>query len=89
MFDVGATKTDPEGTRNIDHPWHLYANNEDPFICPVLALAQYLIDHPNILAGKCPLFEGSGQYDQYNNILSDIVSSKEHRGYIHVLGYAP
>jgi hypothetical protein len=23
MFDVGATKTDPEGTWNIDHHWHI------------------------------------------------------------------
>jgi hypothetical protein len=89
MFDVGATKTDPEGTRNIDHPWHIYANNEDPFICPVLALSRYLIDHPDILAGKCPLFEGSGQYDRYSNILSDVMSSTEHRDKFISLGMVP
>jgi len=60
MFDVGATKTDQEGVRNIDHPWHIYSNHEDPFICPLLALARYLIDHPNVLAGKCPLLKDQG-----------------------------
>ena len=79
MFDGGTTKTDQEGVCNIYHPWHIYSNHEDPFICPLLALACYLIDHFNILAGKCPLFEGSGQYDQYSKILFDIVSSIEHR----------
>jgi hypothetical protein len=89
MFDVGSTKTDPEGIRNIDHSWHIYANNEDPYIFPLLALSQYLIDHPNILSGTCPLFEGSGQYDLYSNILADIVSSKEHRDTFISLGMIP
>ena len=30
LFEIGRTKTDQEGTRNIDHPWHLYANCEFP-----------------------------------------------------------
>ena len=51
MFEVGTTKTDQEGTRNIDHPWYIYSNNEYPYICPMLALARHLIDHPHILAG--------------------------------------
>jgi hypothetical protein len=88
LFDIGKTKTDQE-TQNIDHPWHVYSNNECPYICPALALACYLIDHPNILAGKCPLFEGSGQYDCYNNILPDIVSSKEHKDTFVSLGMPP
>jgi hypothetical protein len=28
LFDIGKTKTDQEGTKNIDHPRHVYANNE-------------------------------------------------------------
>jgi hypothetical protein len=89
LFDIGTTKTDQEGTRNIDHPWHVYSNNECPYICPVLALARYLIDKPHVLAGNCPLFEGSGQYDRYSNILADIVSSKEHRDTFISLGIIP
>ena len=25
LFDMGQTKTDQDGTRNIDHPWHVYS----------------------------------------------------------------
>jgi hypothetical protein len=56
LFDIGKTKTNQEETQNIDYPWHVYSNNECPNICPALAMARYLIDHPHILAGKCPLF---------------------------------
>jgi hypothetical protein len=42
MIDMGKTKTDQDGTKNIDHPWHLYANNHCPYICPVLAIARHL-----------------------------------------------
>ena len=74
LVDVGKTKTDQEGTRNIDHPWHLYGNTEHPYICCFLALGRHLISNPNILAGKCAIFEGSGQDDIYNQILFDLVS---------------
>ena len=89
MFEVGTTKTDQEGTRNIDHPWHIYSNNEYPYICPMLALARHLIDHPHILAGKCPLFEGSSQYDRYSNIFASIIFSPEHRDTFISLGMIP
>lgn len=89
LFDIGKTKTDQEGTKNIDHPWHVYANNECAYICPVLALARHLITYPKILAGNCPLFEGSGQYVRYNNILNEIVSSNEHRNKFVSLGMPP
>ncbi len=89
LFDIGKTKTDQEGTKNIDHPWHVYSNNECAYICPVLALARHLITNPKILAGNCSLFEGSAQYDRYNHILHDIVSSNEHRNTFVALGMPP
>jgi hypothetical protein len=89
LFCMGKTKTDQEGTKNIDHPWHVYANNECAYICPVLALARHLITNPKILVGNCPLFEGSGQYDRYNHILNEIVSSDEHRNMFVALGMPP
>ena len=78
MIDMGKTKTDQDGTKNIDHPWHLYANNHCPYICPVLAIARLLINNPIILAGQCDLFEGSGQYDRLNKILGEVVSHDDH-----------
>lgn len=86
MIDMGKTKTDQDGTKNIDHPWHLYANNDCPYICPVLAIARHLINNPTILSGQCDLFEGSGQYDRLNKILSDVVYQSEHRDRFAALG---
>ena len=63
LFEIGRTKTDQEGTRNVDHPSHLYSNCEFPQICTFLALARHLISCPKILEGGCVLFEGSDQYD--------------------------
>ncbi len=39
LFEIGRTKTDKEGTCNINHPWHLYANCEFSQICIFLAMA--------------------------------------------------
>eukprot|EP00804_Cyclotella_cryptica_P025704 CCRYP_002907-RA/>CCRYP_002907-RA protein AED:0.33 eAED:0.33 QI:0/0/0/1/0/0/2/0/270 len=47
-------------------PWHVYANPDAPWICPVLAFARYLFCYPDILRGGAPLFEGSNQYNRYS-----------------------
>ena len=86
MIDMGKTKTDQDGTKNIDHPWHLYANNHCPYICPVLAIARHLINNPTIMSGQCDLFEGSGQYDRLNKILGEVVYQSEHRVRFAALG---
>jgi len=86
MIDMGKTKTDQDGTKNIDHPWHLYANNHCPYICPVLAVARHLINNPIILSGQYDLFEGTGQYDRLNKILVDVVYQSEHRDRFAALG---
>lgn len=79
-FEIGPTKTDPEGKKNLDHPFHVYSVPENPAICPVLAMAKHLVNRPQILKGKCALFEGSNQYAHYNGILRNIiVQSKDHR----------
>lgn len=60
-FEIVPTKTDPEGKKNLDHPFHVYSVPENPAICPVLAMAKHLVNRPQILKGKCALFEGSNQ----------------------------
>ncbi len=89
LFDIGKTKTDQEGTKNVDHPWHVYSNPEDPYICPFVAMGCHLMSNPNILAGKCALFEGSGQYDRFNKIFLDIVSDTKYRKKFVSLGMPP
>ena len=63
IFDFAKTKTDQKGIKNIDHPWHVYANPLDPIVCPVLVLARYMIINPSILTGQTNLFEGKSQYE--------------------------
>lgn len=89
LFDVGKTKTDQEGTRNIDHPWHLYSNVEHPHICCFLAMGRHLISNPTILAGKCSIFEGTGQYDRFCRILYDMVADPRYRDRFVSLGMPP
>jgi hypothetical protein len=77
LFEFGKSKTDQEGGKHTDHPWHVYANPLVPEICPVLALARYLLAHPNVLKGNCKLFEGVSQYERFSNIFTDIIKSNE------------
>ena len=39
MFDFANTKTDQEGIKNIDHPWHVYENPLEPVVFTMIALA--------------------------------------------------
>ena len=61
LFDMGITKTDQEGTKNIDHPWHVSSCPEHPEICAHLALARHIMANPTVLNGQVPLFEGNSQ----------------------------
>ena len=51
-------------------PWHVYANPNKPWMCPVLALSMYLFCYPDVLRGDAPLFEGNYQYRRYSTRLS-------------------
>ena len=89
LYDIGKTKCDQDGTKNVDHPWHVYANPLMPEICPVLAMGRYIICNPTILSGQCDLFEGSSQYDRFNKIFNDIVDHDDHRQSFISLGIPP
>ena len=45
-FAIGPTKTDQEGKKHVDHPFHVYSCPENPVICPVLSLCKHLICRP-------------------------------------------
>ena len=40
-----------------DRPWHVYSNPNSPHLCPVLALAKYILTHPDLLQEGSPLFQ--------------------------------
>jgi hypothetical protein len=78
-FEIGPTKTNQEGKKHVDHPFHLYSCPENPVICPFLSLCKHLICRPQILAGNCHLFEGSNQYEHLFSVLCSIVKAPEHK----------
>ena len=85
LFDIGK-KTDQEGTKHIDHPWHVYSNPEYPEMYPFLAMACHLICDPTILNVQCHLFEGSEQYERFNIIFLEIVGHPKYRQRFIALG---
>ena len=48
-----------------DRPWHVYSNPNSPHLCPFLALAKYLLNHPYLLQEGSPLFPGDPQYERF------------------------
>ena len=89
LFNMGVTKTDQEGVKNVDHPWHVYSCPEYPEICAHLAVARLIMANPEILNGQTKLFDGKSQYERFNGLFRRIVSSDEHRGDFASLGISP
>jgi hypothetical protein len=56
VFTIGVTKIDQESTLNIDHLWHVYSNPRCPELFSMLAMGQYLMCNPSIVADECSLF---------------------------------
>eukprot|EP00804_Cyclotella_cryptica_P001238 CCRYP_012739-RB/>CCRYP_012739-RB protein AED:0.12 eAED:0.12 QI:0/0.71/0.62/1/0.71/0.62/8/4111/127 len=59
VFEFAKTKGNQTGDEF--GPWHVYANPQAPWICPVLAFARYLFCYTDVLRGDAPLFQGSAQ----------------------------
>ena len=89
LFNMGVTKTDQEGVKNVDHPWHVYSCPEHPEICAHLAVARLILANPEILNGQTKLFDARSQYERFNGLLRKIVSSEEHRDDFASLGISP
>lgn len=58
LFDMGPMKTDQNGTRNVDHPWHVYSCREYPEICAQLLLARLVMENTLILNGRTDFLRG-------------------------------
>ena len=81
----GHSKTDQLGD-NAKYPWHLFANPDDPVMCPVLVLSMYFGCCFNTLQlGESPLFPGHMHHDHFCNLLEQILH--EHKEGLHELGY--
>ena len=73
LFDFSNTKINQEGIKNIDHLWHLYENNLELVVCPLISLARCIIAYPTIITGQRNLFEGHSQYERFNKIFNEVV----------------
>ena len=45
-FEIGPTETDQNGTKHVDHPFHVYVCPETPAICPLVAFCKHLLCRP-------------------------------------------
>ena len=64
IFFFGKSKRNQTG-EDADRPFHVYSNPENPEVCPVLALATYLVAYPDVLRTRGLLFPGSSQYSRF------------------------
>ena len=60
-----------------------------PKICAHLFFVRHIIVNPTVLNRQTQLFEGRSQYERFNAIFRDIVSSPEHRDKFASLGITP
>ena len=61
LFFFGKSKRNQTG-EDADRPFHVYSNPENPEICPVLALANYLVAYPDVLR-SCLLYTSPSPRD--------------------------
>ena len=64
--------------------WHVYSNLKNPELCPVLVLEMYLLSHPDLLNGNCPLFPRNNQYERFMKIFHRVIH--ENKETFHILG---
>ena len=77
QFFFGTHKRSQTG-ENSSEPWHVYANPENPFICPILALSKYVFANPDLVNdGKNLLFPGEHQYERFIKIFNKAISSND------------
>lgn len=66
-----------QGGENSENPWHVYSNPRAPHLCPVLALAKYVLSNPDILKQGCPLFPGMSQYERFRGIFNKVINKNQ------------
>ena len=81
IFLFPKSKCDQTG-RNSDQLWHVYANPQNPKVCPVLALAKYIFSFSGIIGaiggdGEKKIFPGSEQYSRFMRSLKKVVKKNK------------
>ena len=84
LFDFANTKINQEGIKNIDHLWHLYENNLELVVCPLISLSRWIIAYPPIITGQRNLIKVHYPYERINKIFNEVV--RTHRSEFECLG---
>ena len=69
-------KSDKLG-ENKDEPRHVYSNPVIPAVCPIRALASYLLLFPDIVSENTKLFPGDRQRSRFNRLFHEILMRNE------------
>ena len=72
LFFFSKSKGNQTGEAS-EHPWHVYSNPQNPCLCPVLALARYLLSNPDVVKNKGLLFPGEYQYNRFMGIFHKVI----------------
>ncbi|KAL7524807.1 hypothetical protein ACHAXR_003117, partial [Thalassiosira sp. AJA248-18] len=88
VFEFAKSKGHQKGEEHVG-PWHVYSNPQMPWLCPILALAMYLLCYPDVLKGDVPLFPGTEKsvYNRYADRFNKLV--KQMKKPLAKLGFAP
>jgi hypothetical protein len=88
VFRFVKSKGDQTG-RNKDQAWHVYANPNNPAVCPVLGMACYIFANPGIFGARADiemeeiegtsqhygrLFPGAYQYERFMECMHRIIA---------------
>ena len=76
VFQFVKSKGHQNGKKHVG-PWHVYDNHEEPHLCVVLSLAQYLFTYPQLLREETSLFQGTSQYNRYAKLFLQMISNNK------------
>ena len=63
---------------NKEEARHIYSNPQDPAVCPIRALASYLLVFPDIFVEANKLFPGNDQKKRFNQCLHRVMHNNIH-----------
>lgn len=87
VFMFSKSKSQQDGAEEYLGPWHVYANPQKPWLCPILAIARFCFMYPEVFTGNRPLFEGKNSYSRYQKVFTQLLH--DHSRELRQLGVEP
>ena len=76
VFHFAKSKGHQDGEEHVG-PWHVFANPDEPWMCPFLAMARYGLSYHEVLVSHSHLFDGTSQYDRYSKLFLEFIKQHE------------